>query len=311
MRALVTGAAGFAGRHLTACLLARGHEVVAADRAELPYELPSAGRGVQLDITDAQACWEVLHEAKADALFHLAGYAHVGRAESDAAACVSVNVDGTRNLLEACLDGHANVRMLLVSSAEVYGAVYAQDLPLNEDHPLRPGTLYGVSKASAEMFAQHAAARGLHVVIARAFSHIGPGQSEQFVSAAFAQQIALIEAGRQEPVLRVGNLGAVRDFSDVADTVVGYVAALEHGHPGEAFNVTSGSPVAIQDLLEALLAHSSVAIEVEQDPERMRPLDVPVFTGDGSRLAERAGFAPGFDLSVTLGRVLDDWRQRI
>lgn len=311
MKALVTGAAGFAGRHLTACLLAQGHEVVAADLTPPTDELPAGGRAVALDVTDPQACWEVLHEARADAVFHLAGFSHVGRAESEPEACLAVNAEGTRHMLAACLDGHANARFLLVSSGEVYGRVLPEDLPVNEDHPLRPGTIYGASKACAEMHVHHAVARGLHAVVCRAFNHIGPGQSDQFVSAAFAHQVADIEVGGQEPVLRVGNLDAVRDFTDVADTVVGYVAALEHGHPGETFNVTSGVAVPIQQLLDTLLSLSSVDVVVEQDPSRMRPLDVPIFTGDGTRLAERAGYRPGLDLPLTVGRVLDDWRRRV
>lgn len=310
MRALVTGARGFAGSHLVEALLAAGHEVVASDRA-LPEALPGGAVSAELDVTDGDACWDVLTAQRPDAIFHLAGVAHVAQAESDPDTCLAVNVDGTRNLLDACLAGHAHVRVLLVSSAEVYGRVDPANLPVVEVHPLRPGTLYAASKACAEMHAHHAVARGLHVVVARAFNHIGPRQSDAFVAAAFAHQVARIEAGLQEPVVRVGNLEAVRDLSDVRDTVQGYLAALLRGEPGDVFNVTSGARVRIRDLLDTLLALSSVAIRVEVDAALLRPLDVPEFHGSGAFLAARSGWAPTFDLRRTLSDVLDYWRATV
>lgn len=311
MRALVTGAAGFAGRHLIEALVGQGHSVVGADRAQPPRPLPAGVELVSLDVTDEQACWEVVHAARPDLVLHLAGVAHVGRAEADPRTCFAVNTEGTANMLAACLDGHANVRFLLASSAEVYGRVAEGDLPVREDHPLRPGTAYAASKACAEMRVHHAVSKGLHAVIARAFNHIGPGQSDDFVASAFAQQLATIEAGLAEPVVRVGNLAARRDFSDVIDTVVGYLACLEVGEPGESFNVTSGTAVSIQELLDTLVRLARVDVRVEVDPDRMRPIDVPVFHGDGTLLAERCGFRPRLDLTVTLERVLDDWRDRV
>lgn len=311
MRALITGAAGFAARALIQALGVQGHEVVAADIRTPDQPLEGVAAFLPLDITDAQATWEAVHQARPDLLLHLAGVSHVGKAEADPDLCFAVNTQGTRNLLDACLDGHANVRVLVVSSAEVYGRVAAAQLPVREDHPLRPATTYAVSKACAEMHAHHAAARGLHVVVARAFNHIGRGQSPDFVAPAFARQVAAIEAGQQAPVLQVGNLSAVRDFSHVSDTVLGYLACLDAGEPGDVFNVTSGAAVAISEVLETLLSLSSVPIRVEQDSARMRAVDVPLFHGDGGLLRRRSGFAPSFDLKASLSDVLDDWRQRL
>lgn len=311
MKALITGAAGFAGRHLVDCLLSQGHSVTAADLAPPGEPYPEGVEAVALDVTDEQACWEVVHNAKPDLLLHLAGFAHVAQAEANPQRCLAVNTDGTRHMLNACLDGHAATRFLMISSAEVYGRVAAEQLPVTELQPLRPATVYAASKASAEMFVHHAVARGLHGVVARAFNHIGPGQSDEFVAAAFAHQIARIEAGMQEPVLNVGNLEAVRDFSDVRHTVVGYLACLEVGQPGDVFNVTSGAAIKIRDIVDALAALSTAKVTVEVDKERLRPLDVPVFNGSGQRLADASGFAPSFDLSATLADVLDYWRTKV
>ncbi len=311
MRALVTGAAGFAGRHLVEHLLACGDEVVASDREGGPDDVPAGATHAPLDVTDEQACWELLADARPDLVFHLAGVAHVVRAEQDPARCLAVNRDGTRNMLQACLDGFANVRVLLVSTAEVYGRVEPERMPVTEEQPLRPATVYALSKAQAEMEAQVAAARGLHVVVARAFNHIGPGQSDDFVTAAFAHQIARIEAGLQEPVMRVGNLSAVRDFSDVRDTVEAYRLCLAAGAPGEVLNVTSGLAVSIQRILDALLALSETEIRVEQDPALLRPVDVPAFHGSPERLRARTGHAPERPLEETLATVLDYWRASV
>ena len=310
MRALITGAGGFAGRHLMARLLADGHEVIAADR-QLRDDLPAEAERAELDVTDAEACWDVLHATRPDALFHLAAQAHVAAAEADPEGTLAVNVDGTRHVLEACLNGHANVRVLVVSRAEVYGPVDAADLPVRESQPLRPSTLYAVSKAQAEAHVHHAVARGLHAMVARSFNHIGPGQADTFVAGAFAHQVARIEAGEQEPVIRVGNLEAVRDLCDVRDVARAYAACMIHGQPGEVFNVTSGRGVRIAALLEGLVALATVDVRIEVDPERMRPLDVPVFHGCPTFLEARTGFRPSIPLEDSLRDILDGWRQAV
>lgn len=313
MRALVTGAAGFAGGHLVEALVAAGHETWAADVAALAEGSAPPGAAARrrtLDVTDAEACRALVAEAAPDWVFHLAGIAHVREAEAAPGRALAVNFGGSRHVLEACLSAAPRSRVLLVSSGEVYGSVPTGRLPVTEDEPLRPGTLYAVSKAAAEMAAHHAAARGLAMVVLRPFNHIGPGQADTFVASAFARQIACVEAGLQEPVLRVGNLEAVRDLTDVRDTVRGYVRAAEAGRPGAVYNVTSGRPVRMRELLDTLVSLCRRPVAVEQDPARMRPVDVPVFHGSGERLARDTGFRAGLDLRRTLGDVLDYWRAR-
>ncbi len=307
MRALVTGGAGFAGRHLLDALRAAGHEAHAADlhSVEKPTD---AARHHLLDVTDAAACRALIGQLRPDWLFHLAGFAHVGKAEQAPDACLAVNFGGTRAVLEACVSASPATRVLLVSSAEVYGRVTEAALPVTEDAPLAPTTVYAVSKAAAEMAGHHARARGVSVVILRPFNHVGPGQSPDFVASAFAQQVARIEQGLQEPVLRVGNLEARRDLLDVRDTVVGYVLAAQAGRPDATYNVCSGRAVVMRDILDTLLSLSTVDVRVEQDPSRMRALDMPVFLGSGETLRRDTGFVPQRVLRDTLRDVLDYFR---
>ena len=306
MKALVTGAAGFAGRHLCATLQAGGHEVVAAGlRDGAP---PAGARWHDLDVTDAAASRALLAAERPGWVFHLAGFAHVGRAEAAPDECLRVNFGGTRALPEAALACTPRPRVLLVSSSEVYGRVPEAEQPAAEDRPLRPSTIYAVSKAAAEMAGQHAAARGLDVVILRPFNHVGPGQSDDFVASAFAHQLARIEAGAQEPVLRVGNLSAVRDLCDVRDVVAAYVRAAQAGRPGETYNVTTGRAVAVSEILETLRALVRTPVRVETDPARLRPVDVPLFHGSGEKLRRDTGASLTLDLRRTLADVLDYWR---
>ncbi len=307
MRALVTGAGGFAGRHLAAELLVQGHAVTACGLAGAGTP-PDGARWLDLDVTDAQACRAVLAAERPEWIFHLAGVAHVGRAEAAPDECLRVNFGGTRSVLAAALEHAPAARVVLASSAEAYGRVPPDALPVTEERALRPATLYAASKAAAEMLAHHAAARGLDVVILRPFNHAGPGQSDDFVTAAFARQLARIEAGCQEPVMRVGNLSAVRDLCDVRDVARAYVGAARAARAGEAYNVTTGRGVAVSEILDTLRALARVPVRVETDPARLRPVDVPVFHGCGEKLARDTGVRLVLDLQTTLRDVLDYWR---
>jgi len=307
VRALVTGAAGFAGRHLVAELLAQGHEVLGCGLSAGAAP-PAGARWIELDVTDGEACQAVLADARADWVFHLAGFAHVGRAEAAPDECLRVNFGGTRALLAAALERTPRARVLLASSAEVYGRVPESELPVGEERAPRPATAYAASKAAAEMLAHHAAARGLDTLVLRPFNHVGPGQSDDFVASAFAHQLARIEAGRQEPRLRVGNLSAIRDLCDVRDVARAYVAAARAGRSGEVYNVTSARPVAVSEVLDVLRSLARVPVQVQVDPARLRPVDVPVFHGSGARLERDTGCVLGLDLPRTLGDVLDYWR---
>jgi GDP-4-dehydro-6-deoxy-D-mannose reductase len=307
VRALVTGGGGFAGRHLAAELQAQGHAVTACGLAGAGAP-PDGARWLDLDVTDAAACRAALARERPEWIFHLAGVAHVGRAEAAPDECLRVNFGGTRAVLAAALEQAPAARVVLASSAEVYGRVPPDALPVTEDQPLRPATIYAASKAAAEMLAHHAAARGLDVVVLRPFNHAGPGQSDDFVTSAFARQLARVEAGRQEPVLRVGNLSAVRDLCDVRDVARAYAGAARAARAGEAYNVTTGRGVPVSEILDTLRALARVPVRVETDPARLRPVDVPVFHGCAEKLARDAGVRLELDLRGMLRDVLDYWR---
>ncbi len=312
-RVLVTGAAGFAGRHLVDALLegADPAQVWAADLSVAREERDERGvEHVTLDVTDANSVNRVVEAARPERIFHLAGFAHVGAAEKQPDAALAVNFTGTRHVLDAAARSAPEARVLLVSSSEVYGKVAADAVPVSEEAPCAPATSYALSKVCAEMAGMLACSRGADVVTLRPFNHIGPGQQDTFVTAAFAHQLARIEAGLQEPVLRVGNLEAQRDFSHVHDTVRAYIAAADRGRRGETYNVTSGRAIAIREILDVLVSLSTVDVTVEQDPERMRPSDVPIFHGSGEKLAAHTGWRSTFDVRAALGDVLDYWRAK-
>jgi GDP-4-dehydro-6-deoxy-D-mannose reductase len=222
------------------------------------------------------------------------------------------NILAQLNLIQAFLNLGIQPRLLVVSSAEIYGPVHADQLPIREDAPLRPTNPYGVSKVAQDMLGlQYYLSHTLPIVRVRPFNHIGPGQSEGFVAVDFAIQIARIEHGLQAPVIRVGNLAAQRDFTDVRDVVRAYWLLMEKAVPGEVYNVASGQAYSIQYLLDVLLSYSTTPIEVQTDPARMLPIDVPVIRGDASRLRQATGWGVTIPFEQTLLDVLNDCRQRI
>jgi len=305
MKVLVTGATGFAGRHLCRRLLALGHEVTgttldAADRADHPLAV--------CDVTDPSAVDALVRDTKPDAAVHLAGIASVRDAGAMAATAFAVNAAAAQSLIESLLAHAPGATFLAVSSAEVYGDVAPEALPIAETQPIAPPHVYGVTKAALESLCRAYADR-LRIVLARPFNHIGPGQSPNFVASSFARQVADIEAGRAEPVLRVGNLDARRDFSDVRDVVEAYCLALERCEPGTPYNICSGRAVAIHDLLDTLLSMTDVSVRVEQDAGRLRPSDVPVLVGSAEKLNRATGWEPKYELHQTLRDILDGWRR--
>jgi GDP-4-dehydro-6-deoxy-D-mannose reductase len=307
VRALVTGGAGFVGRHLVAALRAGRHEVLAAGLGHGERDEDGL-RWRELDVVDGEACRAVVAEARPDWVFHLAGLAHVGLCERDPERTLAVNFGGTRRVLEACAAAARDARVMIVSSAEVYGHVPPERQPITEDQPLRPATAYALSKACAELAGQRAAADGMRLLVVRPFNHIGPGQSDEFVASSFARQLARIEAGAQPPVLRVGNLEAVRDLTDVRDAAGAYVAAMERAPDGALFNVTSGRATSVRQLLDLLLSLCRSRVSVEADPARLRPIDVPVLHGSSAALERAVGWKAGRELRETLADLLDYWR---
>lgn len=295
MRVLITGVAGFVGPHVARHLLACGDRVAGTYVGELPA-LPAGLENVELhaaDLLDRAAMAAVLREAAPDAVIHLAGLSHVGESWNRMGDYFRVNVLGTETLLD--LAGSAKV--IVVSSAEVYGLVPEDEQPIREDRVVDPRTPYAMTKAAAERLA---AARG--ALIARSFNLIGAGQAPNFALPTFAAQLAAIQRGEQEPVLRVGNLAARRDFLHVADGAEAYRVLLEKGAPGEVYNVACGRAWSIREALDRLLAITGLDVQIEPDPARMRPIDLPLLLGDTSRLRE-LGWTPKRSLDSALGEL--------
>ncbi len=296
MRAWVTGADGFVGRHLVAAFRAAGDEVLEAHG-------PGAPGGMGLDVRDAAAVAARVAEVKPDAVVHLAGASSVAASHADPAGCVAVNAGGVLNVLAAVRAHATSARVLLVSSGEVYGAV-AEGSPVSEVAPLSPLSPYAASKVAAEVLGlQFHRAYGLDVVVARPFNHLGPGQSPAFVVPSFARQVVDIRAGRAAPVLKVGNLSPVRDFSHVLDVVEGYRLLLARGRAGEAYNVCSGEGRSIRAVLEALCRQAGVEVSVEVDPARVRPVELPWLVGSAGKL-EALGWRRSHRLEDALHAVL-------
>jgi GDP-4-dehydro-6-deoxy-D-mannose reductase len=288
VRVLVTGVSGFVGTRLAQLLAARGDRVAGTYLVERP-ELP----GVDLfeaDLVDRDALARAVAAADPEAVVHLAGLSHVGESWHRMPEYVEVNVGGTANLLVAA----AGRRMVVASSAEVYGVVHADEQPICERRPPDPRTPYALTKLATERLA---AAQG--AVVMRSFNLVGPGQSPSFALPAFAAQLAAIARGEQEPVLRVGNLSARRDFVHVDDGAAALAILAERGAPGGVYNVASGRATSIGDALEQLMAIAGVAAEVVEDPARMRPVDLPLLMGDAGRL-RALGWTPRHTLDEAL-----------
>lgn len=308
---LVTGATGFAGSHLIDHLLeiepaiaAWSHHGGRADRPD--HRAPRDAARVAwtaVDLLDRPSVARALAALRPSALYHCAGSAHVGDAWAAPEQALRVNVLGTHHLLEGMHAARLECPVLVTGSALVYKA---STQPLNEDHPLGPRDPYGVSKLAQEMRAFRANRAPVFVV--RPFNHAGPRQSATFVTSSFAQQIAEIEAGAREPVLRVGNLDARRDITDVRDTVRAYRLVLERGRPGRPYNVCSGHAYRVRELLDALVTLSRSRIDVAVDPARLRPSDNPVIAGDPARIRQETGWAPDIPIDTTLRDLLDYWR---
>jgi GDP-4-dehydro-6-deoxy-D-mannose reductase len=303
---LVTGAAGFAGSHLVDALSARGATVVAwAHRLGPPLPTPSPATWQAVDVLDRDAVAEAVALHRPSVVYHCAGIAQSNSALDRIGATFEVNVRGTAHLL-AAVERHApDARVVVTSSALVYA--HTADV-LREDSPIGPAGPYAVSKLAQDTLAARAAERGLDVVVARPFNHIGPRQSADFVASSVARQVALIERGAMPPLLHVGNLSARRDFTDVRDVVCAYVAMAQRGARGECFNVCSGRAVAIHDLVHGLVARSRVPIDVVVDPSRVRPIDVPVVVGSSDKLRHATGWSAAIPLESTLDDLLEWWR---
>lgn len=315
MRLLVTGAGGFVGGHLVD-YLNRSQPQVEIFGVVLPQGGISWGSGagmsvIEADLNDPAATAALVESVRPERVLHLAGQSSPHQSWLDPAGTLRTNVLGIVHVLDAARRQGLQPAVLVVGSAEEYGPVAREELPIKETTPLRPASPYAVSKvAQAALAALYGPAGGMRVVTTRTFHHTGPGRGEAFAESSFARQIAEIELGRREAVLSVGNLDAIRDFADVRDVVRAYWLLLEKAEPG-AYNVCSGRGRTIGELLEVLLEASKVHVEVRVDPARLRPSDVPIQVGDPSRLRAATGWEPQIPLERTLVELLDDWRRRL
>lgn len=315
MRVLLTGIAGFAGSFLAELLVREPevelHGVVHRHDRRIVHlaNRLSLHRG---DLRNALWVSELVEQVQPDYALHLAAWSDVGGSWHHPWTTYELNIQCQLNLLEALRRWRPTCRTLVVSSNEVYGLVQPEDLPIDEETPFRPNSPYGVSKIAQDMMAlQYFNSHRMPIIRARSFNHLGPGQADDFAASAFARQIAEIELGLREPVVRVGNLNAERDFTDVRDVVRAYWLLVRLGEAGLCYNVGSGKPYSIRWLLETLLELSPVQIRVEVDPARLRPSDVLCSYCDNRRLVKATGWRPEIDLRTALRDLLDSWRAQL
>jgi GDP-4-dehydro-6-deoxy-D-mannose reductase len=318
LRVLITGITGFAGSHLAELCLARG-DVEVFGTARWRSRMDNVD-GIVDDVTlfdcdlkDAVAVRHCLADVRPEYIFHLAAQSFVPTSWKAPVETVCTNMVGEINLFEAMRElDLGDTRIQLAGSSEEYGMVYEDEVPIKETNPLRPLSPYGVSKVGQDLLGyQYHESYGLYAVRTRAFNHTGPRRGDVFVSSNFSRQIATIEKGKVEPVIKVGNLEARRDFTDVRDMVKAYWLSLEKGEAGEVYNIGSGRDVTIRKMLDILLSFSNIEIEVRQDPERMRPSDVEILLADNTRFCDLTGWKPEIPLEKTLEDLLNYWRERV
>lgn len=314
MRALITGVAGFVGGHLADAIRAEtdwqvwGTILDETDRAYV-----SAGvTTVQADLRAPEAARAVIDQVRPDLIFHLAGQAYVPQSWRDPWGTYETNIRSQLNLFEAVSAAGLKPRIVAVASNEVYGYVRPEDLPIDEDTPLRPNSPYAVSKIAQDfMGLQYWLDRQLPVIRVRPFNQIGPRQNERFVAPSFAKQIVEIERGLKPPVLKLGNMSAQRDFTDVRDMSRAYILCAQHGEPGEVYNLGSGQARSVREILDIMLAASPIQIAEEIDPDKFRPSDVPRSQCDPTKFKRQTGWEPRIPFEQTCLDILNDWRQRL
>jgi GDP-4-dehydro-6-deoxy-D-mannose reductase len=315
-KVLITGVTGFAGSHLADYCLERGdvdlHGMIRwRSRTENIEHLDGKIRLHECDLRDAGSTRDVIERVRPDYIFHLAAQSFVPTSWRAPTESLSTNILGQLNIFEAVRKSGLGCRIQLACSSEEYGMVHEDEVPITEDNPLRPLSPYGVSKVGQDLLGyQYFMSYGTDVVRTRGFNHTGPRRGPVFVCSDFAKQIVDIEKGRREPVIRVGNLDAKRDFTDVRDMVRGYYLALEKGKPGEVYNICSEKTWKIREILDMLLGMSTITIDVKVDPDRLRPSDVPILLGDCSRFRRDTGWEPTIAFEQTLADIVEFWRNR-
>lgn len=315
-KTFITGITGFAGSFLAEHLIGEGYEVsgtyLTDESLKNVASISNTIKIHKVDLQDAQEIRKIILGEKPDMIFHLAALTAPGESFENPSEFITNNIIVQVNLLEAVRKAQISPRTLIVSSAEVYGNVSVSDLPINEETELRPVNPYAVSKVACDFLGlQYFLSYKLPIVRVRPFNHIGPRQSPSFVVAAFAKKIAEIEKSSEEKSMKVGNLTAKRDLTDVRDTVRGYKLLIEKGEPGEVYNIGFGRSYEIKYLLDALLSFSNKKINVESDPELMRPVDVPELVCDNSKIKKQTGWEPKIPIEQTLRETLEYWRGQV
>lgn len=318
MRVFITGITGFAGSHLAEYILASKPDVKVSGLVRWRSRMDNI-RDIQDkvdlhegDLKDYISLKKCLKDVKPDYIFHLAAQSFVPTSWRLPAETLSINAVGQVHLFEAVLDLGLTPRIHVAGSSEEYGQVNPDEVPMKETNPLRPLSPYAVSKVAQDLLGyQYFRSYGLHVVRTRGFNHTGPRRGEVFVTSNFAKQLAEIEAKKKPAVIHVGNLEAKRDFTDVRDIVQAYWLSLEKGQAGEVYNIGTGRAYAMKEVLDMLLALSKVKVQVEVDPTRLRPSDVPILLPDCSKFVNLTGWKPRIPFAKTLEDLLNYWRERV
>ncbi len=310
-KALVIGAAGFVGDYLIRELHNNRMDAYAT---KLPHENFEGESAIvyDLDILDKDAVVDILYEIQPDYIFHLAAQSSVGVAWKNPQLTVDVNIKGSINVMDAVRDLFYKPRILLIGSGEEYGHIRPEETPIREDNALRPGNIYAATKVCQNMVGSiYSRAYDMDLMMVRAFNHIGPGQASLFVVSDFCRQVAEIEKGIREPVIMVGNLAAKRDFTDVRDVVKAYVKLIQKGKAGETYNVGSGNAQEIRQILEKVIDMSDQEIKIKTDPNKIRPVDVPIIEADITKLNRLTGWKPEISVEQTIRETLDYWRMNV
>jgi len=318
MRALITGITGFAGSHLAEYLLAEQPQVEVfgtrrwRSRMENIQHLEDKVTLIETDLSDPTSALRTLERVRPDYIFHLAAQSFVPTSWVAPSETFNINLVGQINIFEAIRTLKLDPVVQIACSSEEYGLVLPDEVPIKETNPLRPLSPYAVSKVAQDYLGyQYFMSYGIKAIRTRGFNHTGPRRGDVFVTSNFARQVARIEAGLHAPVIRVGNLDSVRDFTDVRDMVRAYWLAVIKGKPGEVYNIATGEGITIRGMLDKLLAMSKIEVKVEIDPDRLRPSDVEVLLGDSSKFRADTGWEPRIPFDTTLRDLLDYWRARV
>lgn len=314
---LITGVSGFAGNYLA-------HELVKSEDNEIfgTYLSEKSKTSlsdisfkinlVNLDLMDFKSVTNIIEKIRPDQIYHLAALTSPTQSFKEPSLVMVNNISSQLNLLEAVKNAQLKTRIMIVSSAEVYGKVDPKDLPIDEDTPLKPANPYAVSKLTQDfMGLQYHIAYGLDILRVRPFNHIGSGQTEHFATSAFAKKIAEIEKGINKPILTVGNLDAKRDFTNVKDMIRAYILLMKKGESGSVYNIGSGKSYKMSDILNMLLSFSNSKIKIEVDPNLLRPSDNPELICDNRKFVSLTGWKPEIDIETTLKEILEYWRGKV